>query len=514
MPIQSIAVGQNADGRIQLFVGGSCHPFLYTRSQASPNLEAWGPWSALAWARKQCAIGLNADGRMEVFALNWDGKCQRFWQEKENGPLTGGVDIGAAGWEQIAMERNLDGRLELFALVAGNVYHLWQTVPNGSWSPSAPFGTVGVGQMAVARNADGRIEVFCLISGGIWHFWQLEPGKWGSSSQPFGTRDVSQMSVAGNADGRLEVFCLINGDIWHFWQLEPGKWGSPSQAFGTRDVSQMAVASNADGRLEVFCLIGGDIWHFWQLDPGKWGSPSQAFGTRDVSQMAVARNADGRLEVFCVAGDELWRFFQKTPGGAWTSSLQFPDPDPRPILQLSAGPDHINLGEAAELVWTSKYADGLVLEPGIGAVEPNGSRTVKPDRTTSYHLHNSVGSCTSTATATVTVKTLTETDGVLFSFVPVPGRLIFEGLVICQGAWGDESIAGKILRIHVPASAGDIVFLRPKDLVGILTAPAGSTINDVTPLTSPTGKSIPMVYAVSSNKTDESGFYLTLDYTA
>jgi len=153
-----------------------------------------------------------------------------FWQEKANGDFKGGRDIGAVAWKQIAMGRNADGRLEVFALVGGNISHLWQTAPNGQWSQPKPFGTVGVTKMAVASNADGRLEVFALVGGDIIHFWQTAPnGQW-SQSKPFGTVGVTKMAVASNADGRLEVFALVGGDIVHFWQTAPnGQWSHSKQ---------------------------------------------------------------------------------------------------------------------------------------------------------------------------------------------------------------------------------------------------------------------------------------------
>src|SRR5262245_55911094 len=58
-----------------------------------------------------------------------------------NWSATGG--FGAVGWQQMAVASNADGRLELFGLVGGDVYHLWQTTPGGSWSSASRFGAVG-----------------------------------------------------------------------------------------------------------------------------------------------------------------------------------------------------------------------------------------------------------------------------------------------------------------------------------------------------------------------------------
>ena len=328
--IKSLAIGQNANGSLQLFASDPfCITTVFTCSQlvASGN---WGSWHSLPanGLVVQYAIGRNADGRLEVFMLRKDGRCLHFWQENAGGDFTGGRDIGAVDWEQIAIAHNADGRLELFALVRGNIYHLWQTELNGGWSTSAPFGTVGVTQMAVANKAGGRLEVFALVGGNIYHFGQTEPkGEW-STSAPFGTVGVTQMAVASYADGRLEVFALVDGNIYHFGQTEPNGGWSTSAPFGTVGVTQMAVASKAGGRLEVFALVGGNIYHFGQTEPnGDW-STSAPFGTVGVTQMAVASKAGGRLEVFALAGGNIYRFGQTEPNGKWSQSVQFPDPEP------------------------------------------------------------------------------------------------------------------------------------------------------------------------------------------
>jgi hypothetical protein len=183
-PIKTIAIGQNADGRIVIFTRGQCTGTVFTSSQVASS-NGWGPWRSLpARDMAQCALGQNADGRLEAFILGGSGRCLHFWQEKANGDFKGGRDIGAVAWKQIAMGRNADGRLEVFALVGGDIFHFWQTTPNGQWSQSKPFGTVGVTQMAVASNADGRLEVFALIGGDIFHFWQTAPnGQWSHSKQ-------------------------------------------------------------------------------------------------------------------------------------------------------------------------------------------------------------------------------------------------------------------------------------------------------------------------------------------
>jgi hypothetical protein len=217
---------------------------------------------------------------------------------------------------------NADGRLELFVLGGDKgAWHKWQSTPNGGWGEWSSLGGTDLQQIAVGNNADRRLEVFAL--GGdkrVWHAWQSTPnGGWGEWSSLGGT-DLQQIAVGNNADGRLELFAL-GGDkgVWHKWQSTPnGGWGEWSSLGGT-DLQRIAVGHNADGRLELFAL-GGDkgVWHKWQSTPnGGWGEWSSLGGT-DLQQIAVGNNADGRLELFSLGGNKgAWHKWQSTPNGGW-----------------------------------------------------------------------------------------------------------------------------------------------------------------------------------------------------
>jgi hypothetical protein len=81
----------------------------------------------------------------------------------------------------ISAKLNADGRLELFALGGDRAaYHVWQTAPGGNWGGWASLAGTDLQQLAVARNADGRLELFGLSGGGSpwapWHVWQTAPG--------------------------------------------------------------------------------------------------------------------------------------------------------------------------------------------------------------------------------------------------------------------------------------------------------------------------------------------------
>ncbi|MBM4298914.1 MAG: hypothetical protein FJ143_14355, partial [Deltaproteobacteria bacterium] len=79
---KQLAVGEQADGRMELFCIGS-DDVLYHKSQLAPNRE-WNNAEPLgpdmARKAKQVAVGKNADGRMEIFYIGLDNVLYHNWQ--------------------------------------------------------------------------------------------------------------------------------------------------------------------------------------------------------------------------------------------------------------------------------------------------------------------------------------------------------------------------------------------------------------------------------------------------
>src|SRR6266581_8165944 len=83
------------------------------------------------------------------------------------------------------------------------------------------------------ENADGRLEVFTIAGGALWHIWQTTAGgnwynTWFSSGKPSGMDLQPSPTLVRNADGRLEVVAAgTDGALWHIWQTAPnGTWSS------------------------------------------------------------------------------------------------------------------------------------------------------------------------------------------------------------------------------------------------------------------------------------------------
>jgi peptidoglycan-associated lipoprotein len=80
-----------------------------------------------------------------------------------------------------------------------------------------------------------------------------------------------------------------------------------------------------------------------------------------------------------------------------------PPPPPTPTASISVNPNSIQAGQSASLSWETTNATDVSID-GIGAVQPNGSQSVSPTESTTYHLtaKGSGGNQEATARLTVT----------------------------------------------------------------------------------------------------------------
>lgn len=75
------------------------------------------------------------------------------------------------------------------------------------------------------------------------------------------------------------------------------------------------------------------------------------------------------------------------PKTATTPRPEPPPPARRPtIANFTAEPSSIERGQSATLRWSTEGANSVTINPGLGAVDPGGSRSVSPSSTTEYEL--------------------------------------------------------------------------------------------------------------------------------
>ena len=290
---EKLVTARGAGGALESFwiaAGGAIQ-------HAQQTATGWSAGTALGGLASKLAIGANADGRLELFYTGTDGKLYHRVQLPTGG-WSDELAFGVAA-NELAVGRDADGRLEVvFAASGGALSHAAQTAPNGNWSAASALGGAAK-DVEIGANADGRLEVFYIgTNNSLYHRVQLATGAW-SSELAFGA-SASDLAIGRNADGRLELFYAgPNGAIGHIAQTAANStWGAPSALGGA--AKQLVVGANADGRLEVFYAGTSDaLLHRVQLASGAW-SDELAFGVSGKDP-AIARDSAGRLELLYAA---------------------------------------------------------------------------------------------------------------------------------------------------------------------------------------------------------------------
>jgi hypothetical protein len=249
---------------------------------------------------------MNADGRLEVFAVGADNALWHIGQTAPSNGWSGWASLGGAllSPSAVAVGKNADGRLEVFAVGADNaLWHIGQTAPSNGWSGWASLGGALLSSSAVAvrTNADGRLEVFVVgTDSALWHIWQTAPSNgWSGWASLGGVLLSSSAVVVGkNADGRLEVFVVgTDSALWHIWQTAPSNGWSGWASLGgvLAHPPTLALRANNDGSFAVFTVVavgtGGTLYQIGQTALSKgWGSWTSlggpARGTPDIIRIA------------------------------------------------------------------------------------------------------------------------------------------------------------------------------------------------------------------------------------
>src|SRR5262245_13794394 len=284
------------------------------------------------------SLGINGDGRLEVFALTNQQQIWHIWQVSPGGDWAGWSLLSSASVtaSAIAVGQNADTRLELFGIdTGGAVLHSWQLAPSADWSDWSDWSPMvnpePGGGLTVVRSADGRLEIFLTpsnVASNVWHAYQATPNggwsEWSPLGEPIGL-PIGHLRGAQNADGRLELFAMTPSDgVWHIYQSTPGgDWsGWMSLTSAEAPNLEMALGRNIDGRLEVFLLGTNHVSHAWQTVPNDGWSDWNPMTETDPTgtHLAVARNADGRLEAFLISsvGNAL-HTAQTVANGGWSA---------------------------------------------------------------------------------------------------------------------------------------------------------------------------------------------------
>lgn len=121
------------------------------------------------------AVGINTDGRTELFAKGSDNHLWHRWQLTWQGWASLGGSLASAP----AVATNSDGQLEVFARGTNNtLWHRWQQTPNGDWAMWSSLGGGLASHPAPILNGNGVVDVFVRgTNSALWHRWQLAAGQ-------------------------------------------------------------------------------------------------------------------------------------------------------------------------------------------------------------------------------------------------------------------------------------------------------------------------------------------------
>jgi LmbE family N-acetylglucosaminyl deacetylase len=203
------------------------------------------------------------------------------------------------------------GRLCVFTVARGRLW-CWTREAGGVWTWPADLGNPGSPLMpgvAVGRNADGRLEVFARTADHrIVHRWQTLGGPWSTSWGDLSNHNAggilaSQMGspiVMTNADGRLQIAVRNGGGgVSSRWQTAVNNGWSNWGDLGGSDVQDGLTASaSADGRIELFAPTRAGVLHWYQTSPnGAMVLNSSLPAVAPASELHAVRGFDGLVRL-------------------------------------------------------------------------------------------------------------------------------------------------------------------------------------------------------------------------
>jgi hypothetical protein len=247
-PSFTMAVCLTDTGAISVFMQDDSSGDIFSRSQKAAN-------GSTGWEESWTSVG--SVGGFEDFAVAASPKSLQtqavavlpfsndFWVTSKSGFIAGQAawsawsfgfapPPGIAGFGNLVLQPNQDGRLELFAFDSGNsnLWHTWQNDKfqwTGEWSNLSHPSTGIDGAFVTSLDPSGVIDVVAcgdnfilgLVSqtapNGGWGAW----GFVGSNREPH-LYIEPELAAVRNDLGLLNIFVRTAGDVGLIRQLEPG----------------------------------------------------------------------------------------------------------------------------------------------------------------------------------------------------------------------------------------------------------------------------------------------------
>jgi hypothetical protein len=160
--ISNPAVVANADGRLEVFAVLSNNAVNHIWQNAAGS-SSWSGWFTIFsfTSAQNLAVAPNLDGMLQVFYRSGSGIETLKQTPGAPGGWSSPISLGGAAASDPTVGVNADGRLEVFVKATDNsLHHIWQTAPNGNtfsgWAGLGGFLTSGA---PATRQADGRLIV-------------------------------------------------------------------------------------------------------------------------------------------------------------------------------------------------------------------------------------------------------------------------------------------------------------------------------------------------------------------
>jgi matrixin len=318
-------VGVNQDGRLELFVTGPTG-IPHQKWENSPNSgNYYGGWYNMGGGLiGTMTVGRYADGRQVLFGRGGGNALYRNEQTAINSGWSGWIYMGGSITDPV-VARAGDGRLELVARNAsdGSLARIGQNGPYGAWGSWQTISGPVASRPSIARNQDGRLEMAVRgVNGDLLILWQTAVNGGWSAPYSLGGGIIGAPEAASNKDGRVQIFVVGgNNALYEIHQTQPNCcWSGYSYLGGWAQADTLRAGRNADGRLELFARgQDGTAHHMWQVSPGGAFSGWFTRGLAIEGRPAVANSPDGRLELFARGTDgALWHTWQTQVSGKWT----------------------------------------------------------------------------------------------------------------------------------------------------------------------------------------------------
>ena len=152
----------NNDGRIEVFAVMTDNAIWHIW-QTTAGSSSWSNWFGLGGFTNSTKIGLarNTDGMLQAFYRDFGTGSLFYIKQSPGAPggWTNHTSLGGGLTSDPTVGINGDGRLEIFIKGTDNaLHHIWQTTPSGSWSMWTSLGGGLTSGAAPALNANGRLS--------------------------------------------------------------------------------------------------------------------------------------------------------------------------------------------------------------------------------------------------------------------------------------------------------------------------------------------------------------------